>query len=505
MRNVLEWLEERSATMGDTPAVCDIHGQLTFAQLQERASQVGTWVASQVVPRTPVALYLEKSTQCLAAMLGAVYARCFYSVLDVRQPADRLASIMATLQPGLVLTDDANFDRAQEMLGCHGVPIVRISDIGCRVDQEVLSALRASALDIDPLYVNFTSGSTGVPKGVAVAHRSVIDFIGHFTSIFVITSQDRIGNQAPFDFDVSVKDIYSCLATGATMHLIPREYFSQPTLLMDFLCDRQITTCTWAVSAMCFVSIMGGFDYRVPTTINKVIFSGEVMPPKQLAKWRRALPDATYVNVYGPTEITCNCTYHGVERDYAKDEVIPAGKAFPNEQVFLLDGDTLVTNPGEHGEVCVAGTCLALGYYNDPVRTAEAFVPNPLSPQVMELMYRTGDLGMWNEEGQLVYVGRKDHQIKHMGQRIELGEIEAVAAGFDGVEQACCIYDHKKKRISMFFAGVLSEDELRDALAGKLPHYMVPGQMVRLDALPLTKNGKVDRTALAAIKPKGAR
>ena len=155
--------------------------------------------------------------------------------------------------------------------------------------------------------------------------------------------------------------------------------------------------------------------------------------------------------------------------------------------------------------MCVAGTCLALGYYNDPVRTAEAFVPNPLSPQVMELMYRTGDLGMWNEEGQLVYVGRKDHQIKHMGQRIELGEIEAVAAGFDGVEQACCIYDHKKKRISMFFAGVLSEDELRDVLAGKLPHYMVPGQMVRLDALPLTKNGKVDRTALAAIKPKGAR
>lgn len=501
MRNVLEWLEATAARVPDKPAVCDANASLTFSQLESRAREVGTWVALRCAPRTPVALYLEKSSACLAVMMGIVYARCLYSVLDVRQPAERLASIMETLQPGIVLTDEANSSRAEELLGDHGVEIVRIEDIVCEADGQVLADLRAQALDIDPLYVNFTSGSTGTPKGVAVAHRSVIDFIGPFTSLFDITEADEIGNQAPFDFDVSVKDIYSCFSTGATLHLIPREYFSEPVKLMDYLAERRVTTCIWAVSAMCFVAIMGGFDYRVPETIDKVIFSGEVMPPKQLAKWRRALPHAMYVNVYGPTEITCNCTYHIVDREYGKDEVIPAGRAFPNERVFLLDEDNReVLEPGQQGEVCVAGTCLALGYYNAPDRTAEAFVSNPLSSVVPETMYRTGDLGMWNEAGELMYVGRKDHQIKHLGQRIELGEIESAAQGVDGVEQACCLYNAKKKRIVMFFAGVMSDDCLLNELSRKLPHYMVPSKIVALETMPLTKNGKIDRAALAQMK-----
>lgn len=190
--------------------------------------------------------------------------------------------------------------------------MVSIEDIiDGEVDSTLLARRRADAIDIDPLYINFTSGSTGTPKGVAVCHRSVIDFIGSFTSIFGITQDDVLANQAPFDFDVSVKDVYGGLATGATVQMIPREFFSVPVNLMDFLVEREVTVCTWAVSAMCFVSMMGGFDYRVPTTIREVIFSGEPMPPKQLAVWRAALPDATFVNVYGPTEVTCNCTYHG--------------------------------------------------------------------------------------------------------------------------------------------------------------------------------------------------
>lgn len=499
MRNVLEWLEESARKLPDKVAVSDVKNQLTFAELESRAKQTGTYIANQLSPRTPVALFLEKSSLCLATMLGAVYARCPYSVLDVRQPADRFNNIINTLQPGIIFTDEANAQNAKDMLGDSPIPLVLISEATAQTDEALLAALRAEALDIDPLYVNFTSGSTGTPKGVAVCHRSVIDFIQPFTQLFGITQDDRIGNQAPFDFDVSVKDIYSSLRMGATLHLIPREYFSEPVKLMDFLCEREITTCTWAVSAMCFVSIMGGLSYRVPETINKVIFSGEVMPPKQLAKWRKALPDATYVNVYGPTEVTCNCTYHIIDREYAKDEVIPAGKAFPNEKVFLLDGDNLITKPGQQGEICVAGTCLALGYYNAPERTAEAFMPNPLSTAFPERMYRTGDLAMWNEDGQLIYVGRKDHQIKHLGQRIELGEIEAAAQGTDGVTRACCLYDNRKKKINMFFTGEIASDGLLEELAKKLPHYMIPNQVTAIDAMPLTKNGKVDRNALAQL------
>ncbi len=501
VRNVLEWLEATAARVPDKVAVSGVDDELSFGALQERARALGTWVAARCAPCTPVALYLEKSPACLAAMLGCAYARCPYAVIDVRQPQERLAHIMATLEPGVVLTDAASSARAHELLGPLGVDVVELEELDATPDPELLEARRASALDVDPLYVNFTSGSTGAPKGVAIAHRSVIDFIEPFVRLFGIGEDDRIGNQAPFDFDVSVKDIYSALLTGATLHLIPRAYFSEPVKLMDFLADRQISSCTWAVSALCFVSIMGGLKYRVPTSVRRVIFSGEVMPPKHLARWREALPEALFVNVYGPTEITCNCTYHVVERSYGRDEAIPIGRPFPNEKVFLLDGDGHeVTEPGQQGEICVGGSCVGLGYYRAPELTAQAFVQNPLNAATRETIYRTGDLGFWNEDGELMYAGRKDHQVKHLGQRIELGEIEAVAQGTDGVERACCAYNDRRKRIVLFYEGGLDEEALRVELAARLPHYMVPGKLLRMEALPLTKNGKVDRTALAQTK-----
>ena len=284
------------------------------------------------------------------------------------------------------------------------------------------------------------------------------------------------------------------------MQLIPRSYFSNPTVLMDYLADNGATTLIWAVSAMCFVSIMNGLEYRTPETINKVMFSGEVMPVKHLNKWRKFLPDATYVNLYGPTEITCNCTYYILDRDFEKDESIPAGIPFANEKVFLLDEENrLVSEPGECGEICVCGTCLALGYYRDPVRTAEAFVQNPLNDRFSEMMYRTGDIGKYDEDGNLIYVSRKDFQIKHMGQRIELGEIEAAAMAADGITRACCIYNTKKKRIELFYTGEAEKTDLNEVLKVRLPQFMIPGRTVKLEEMPMNKNGNIDRSKLAEM------
>jgi acyl-coenzyme A synthetase/AMP-(fatty) acid ligase len=393
-------------------------------------------------------------------------------------------------------------DKAKELSLPEGCELILLDDLIGRmdelpVDDEKLGSIRALSQDIDPLYVNFTSGSTGVPKGVTVCHRSVLEFIGYFVDIFGIEEGDVLGNQAPFDFDVSVKDVYSGLMTGARTALIPRDYFSNPMTLMDYLADQKATVIVWAVSAMCFVSIMNGLEYRNPETIRMIMFSGEVMPVKHLNHWKKFLPEAVYVNLYGPTEITCNCSYHVLDRDYEENEVIPAGIPFPNEHVFLLDEeDKLVAEPGMEGEICVTGTSLALGYYGDKDKTDAAFMQNPLNKLFHEMMYRTGDIGRYDENGILYYVSRKDFQIKHMGHRIELGEIEVAAMATEGVTRACCIYEPDKKKLILFYTGDKDKKELQAHLKEDLPPYMIPSTVKALKEMPVNKNGKIDRTYL---------
>ncbi len=506
MINVIEYLEESAKRFPDRIAFGDPAETVTFSQLEKNARAIGSYLLNNGIRQCDaVAFYMEKSVKAATVMLGAVYANAFYSFIDIRQTPNRTISILDRLEPFVIITDDENIDQIAGIIDDPS-KIVKIEELFDKAlsageDEALLKKARSFFIDTQILYVNFTSGSTGVPKGVAVSHRSVIDFIAQLTCIFGIDETDVIANQAPFDFDVSVKDFYSGLSTGASVWLIPREYFSNPTLLMDYLCDHKATTLIWAVSAMCFVSIMNGFEYKTPSSVKRVMFSGEIMPIKQLKKWQTFLPDAMFVNLYGPTEITCNCTYYILDREFEKDEILPIGIPFPNEKVFLLDeNDNLIDRPGEEGEICVAGTCLALGYYKDPEKTAAAFCPNPLSPAINETIYRTGDLGRICEDGNLIYTSRKDFQIKHMGQRIELGDIEAAAMSADGVERACSIYDQKKKKIILFYTGEAEKEELADTLKDKLPPFMIPGKTIRLESFPMNKNGKIDRHALEEMK-----
>ena len=497
MKNILEMLENSALKYPEKTAFTDPAHSMTFRETMDGAKKAGTFFLKNQIAHCPVSFYMEKSTDAVCGMFGAVYAGCFYSFIDLRQPESRIHSILDTLKPGIIITDEENYEKACELFE---IRVEKIEEIltSAEIDEELLKQAREESLDIDPLYVNFTSGSTGVPKGVTVCHRSVIDFIPVFTETFGIEKDDVLANQAPFDFDVSVKDIYSGLYTGASVALIPRSYFSNPTKLMDYLCDQKATVLVWAVSAMCFVSIMNGFGYRNPETLRLVMFSGEVMPIKQLNIWKKYQPAVTFVNLYGPTEITCNCTYYVLEdRLYENDEKIPMGKAFRNEKVFLLDeNDHEVTEPDEPGELCVSGSCLSLGYYGNPEKTAESFVQNPLNPYWLEPVYRTGDLCTYREDGNLVYLSRKDFQIKHLGHRIELGEIETAAMGCDGVTRACCLYDAKKKKIVLFYTGDRDKKELLEEMKASLPVFMIPNKAFELDEMPLNKNGKIDRNAL---------
>lgn len=497
IKNVLEYLEN-TAQRSCAAAVIDENGMCSYADLLQSSKKIGSALAAKTECNKPVAVLMEKGIHTLSAFFGIVYAGCYYTLLNPDLPSARLMHVQNVLQAEYVITDDAHLQMAREIFPEESILLLdnlKQSEI----NQSALNFVRDTMIDTDPLYVNFTSGSTGVPKGVVIGHRSVIDFIEIFTEIFHITGEDVIGNQAPFDFDVSVKDIYSAIKTGASLVMIPKRLFSQPVDLLDFICDHNVTTMIWAVSALCLISTFHGLDYKTPHTVNKILFSGEVMPMKHLNAWMTHLPDAEFVNLYGPTEITCNCTYHRIDRSRNYDGGIPIGKAFPNERVFLLDEhDCIVREKGVSGEICVSGTAVGLGYFRASAQTMEKFPQNPVNGCYHERIYRTGDLACYDEQGNLRFLGRKDFQIKYMGHRIELEEIEKAIAEMEGVERACCVFDEEKSKLYGYYVGTSDGKELRRKLSESLPIFMVPSRLMQVERMPLSKNGKIDRKALLA-------
>lgn len=492
MKSILEYLENTTRKMPNKIAAVDENGSITYIELTKSAQKIGTsMLRIGKMKNKPIPVLMEKGITALQTFLGIVYAGGFYVLLNPELPQPRLKQIVEVLSPELIITDNEHLALAEQLsdtVFCYQ-KLLR----SC-VDENLLTNAMNLAMDIDPLYANFTSGSTGTPKGVLISHRSVIDFIDHFTELFEIDSTDVIGNQAPFDFDVSVKDIYSAISTGATLVIIPKTLFVKPAELIDFICEYRITTMIWAVSALCLISTFHGLDYRIPDTVKRILFSGEIMPQKHLKIWMKKMPDTEFVNLYGPTEITCNCTYYRMDRTHVLPSVLPIGIPFPNEKVFLLnEDDSMITTPETIGEICVGGAGLALGYYGDDQLTKQKFIQNPINRSYYERIYRTGDLGYYDLAGNLCFSGRKDFQIKHMGHRIELEDIERTMMQHDGVTQACCVFDEDKSRLYAAFVGTVLSSELHSMLSAELPVYMVPRKIICLKSMPLTKNGKTDR------------
>ena len=499
MKNVLEYLENSEMKFGKKIAVIEEEKKITYTELVKKSKRVATAIKNNVEIRKPIPVLMEKGINTLTAFFGAIYAGDFYILLNPDLPVSRLKDIFETLEGELIITDRAHSELAKDITDKKILLIEEIENT--EIDEEALTVIRNKSLDVDPLYVNFTSGSTGKPKGVVIGHRSVIDFIDVFTPKFNINSEDIIANQAPFDFDVSVKDIYSSIKEGATLVIVPKRFFSKPTELLDYLYDNKVTTLIWAVSALCLVTTFHGLDYKAPENINKVLFSGEVMPLKHIKQWIAHYPEAKFVNLYGPTEITCNCTYHIIDNQKEYNEKIPIGIPFDNEEIILLDDkNNEVKSIGKVGEICVRGTALALGYYGNNEQTAKNFLQNPLNTKYRDLLYKTGDLGYYNDDGDLMFSGRKDFQIKHQGHRIELEEIQIALEKLDEIKRACILYNEEKSKIYAYYIGNIDKKELHEKLKDILPVFMMPNVMIQVDNFPLNKNGKIDRKALAEIK-----
>lgn len=494
-RNVLEYLEQTVGRLPDKTAYANEETGITFGQVYDQSRAIGTYLSCNGYTKEPIVVFMGKHPRTIVTFYGVIYSGNYYVPIDEEMPRHRIELIFQSLKPRAVICDEGTV-KLLDQFPFDGHVYTYDDLVRTKVDDTVLARIRDRQLDTDPIYIVFTSGSTGIPKGVVACHRSVIDYIESLSEVLQVTENTVFGNQTPLYVDACLKELYPTLKFGATTYIIPKSLFMFPLQLVEFLNKYQINTICWVVSALTMISAFGALEKEVPKYLHTIAFGSEVFPIKQFNLWRKHLPGARFINLYGPTEATGMSCYYEVNREFGPEEIIPIGRPFKNTEILLLDEFNQVPKLGDAGEICIRGTSLTLGYYNNFEKTNEVFVQNPLNSVYPELIYRTGDLGRFNELGELMFVSRKDNQIKHMGHRIELGEIEIVAAQMDGIKSACAIFDNEKKKIVLYYVGELTKAAVAGFLKEKLPRYMIPNVIEGLERMPLTSNGKIDRVLL---------
>lgn len=498
MKNILEFLEQTTLEYPEKIAFADENTQLSFSELLSMAKAGGSALADRELKNEPVAVFMKKAPATVAAYFSVIYAGCYYVPLEMGMPLHRIRMILQKLSPRAIICDDSSAETV-EKLGYADVAVSANALFSSEINETALSDVRSACIDTDPIYIVFTSGSTGTPKGVTACHRSLIDYANTLCPVIGADENSVFGMQVPLYVDACMKEILSVIRCGSTAYLMPQSLFMQPIRTVEYLNRYRINTVCWVASALTLVSGLGAFEDVRPEYLRTVCFGSEVFPVKQLHLWQKACPTAKFINLYGPTECTGMSFYYRVEREFTENEPIPIGRPFDNTGYLLLKDDNTEAGPGETGEICIRGTCVTLGYYDDPERTASAFTQNPLNPHYPELIYRTGDLARKAETGDLVFVSRKDNQIKNMGYRIELGEIEACANLLAGVESSCCVFLKDKQKLHLYYMGTADEKALKSYLRSELPRYMVPSKIQRMDMLPMLPNGKIDRNKLTEI------
>lgn len=499
MKNILDYLEQTVTKYPNKIAFVDSTREVKWNLFNENAKKIGTAISDINKMNKPVAIFIDKTVSCLETMFGTLYSGNFYTVIDTKSPKERINLILTTLEPEFIITDNKNLTKAKE-LGIEKDIYVYEEIITTNIDEEKLNIIRCKMIDTDPMYVLFTSGSTGTPKGTVISHRAVITYSTWVVETFDINDETIWGSQTPFYFSMSITDVFSTIMSGATFYIIPKMFFSFPMKLLEFINEKKINTIYWVPSALCIVANFKALEEVVVSSLKKVLFAGEVMPTKQLNMWIEKLPNTMFANLFGPTETTDICTYYVVDRKFENTENLPIGKACNNCDVIIIKEDGTEASKEEEGELCVRGSFLANGYYHNQEKTNSVFVQNPLNQAYPELIYKTGDIVKYNNKGELIYLSRKDFQIKHMGYRIELGEIETAANNIDGIVICACVYDTEHSKIILFYQGQeISEKKVLEEIKDKVPTYMCPNEIIKLPKMPYNANGKIDRVNLKNI------
>jgi len=438
--------------------------------------------------------------------------------MDTSSPATRLMRIIDVCEPKLVLTDTAHAtlltslqdDRIGTSVRVGWLPPGSVPDaqFGNSFCSDDLTPLSAAAVDSannseDAAHILFTSGSTGVPKGVVITHSNVLQFLRWAMNYFGTIPSDRISCHPPLHFDLSTFDIYGTLSAGAQLHLVPPAINLLPHKLADFIRRSELTQWFSVPSALKYMAQFDVIQHNDFPSLKRLLWCGEAMPTSTLTYLMRRLPSVIFTNLYGPTEATIASSYYTVPGcpENEKSE-IPIGRACEGEGLIVLNGSLQNVQAGEIGDLYISGVGLSPGYWRDPEKTQSVFIEHSKYGRV----YKTGDLARVGEDQLIYLLGRSDSQIKSRGYRIELGEIEAelnalgvlrecavVAVQIDGFEGTaiCCAYVPLSGRD-------VSNSDLRQRLTDVLPPYMIPSQWMRLETLPLNGNGKCDRPELRA-------
>jgi amino acid adenylation domain-containing protein len=501
MRNIVEYLEQTYRNYPEKEAFVSGENSITFAELRRRSVLCGKAISelSHYQKRMPVCVIADRDISALICMFGCLYSGNYYVLVDSSLPEARIQTMIDSVGfLGVLSCNGTRYDNSK-LCFSENAEAIYFGDNGIYDLDDYVKRVITDINSFDPLYGVFTSGSTGIPKLVVKNHSAMMSFIETFTEMFNFRDTDVLGNQFPFYFDASTKDIFCCLKCGITTHIIPKEYFSFPQSLIQYLIDHQITRIIWVPSALVLVANADAFSLvGVPSKIEKVFFVGEQMPVKQLNYWKKALPNTDFINIYGSTEVAGNFLYFQYDTLLDESKRLPTGKRFPNTKVFLMNEEGKeITKAFEEGEICVVSDTLSMGYYGDMERTNMVFVQNPLV-DYKEVMYKTGDLGIYDEQNNIVWTSRKDFQIKHMGYRIELSEIEISIGAIPEIEECCCVYDYKQKKIILFYQAKKDlKKEIGKCVRNLLPKYMYPSKYIKLDSIPHNANGKIDRKQLA--------